>query len=127
MFSVCREAMEHTGERTCPGDISLLAHLLIKIIKGDGCTKLRQGVVKRTFASEATFEWMTRELRQGFKDHSEGLRQELSDLVSKHLGAIRATFDNVRDGNIAEESERDPEFRQRVADEVARARSLMGI
>lgn len=70
---------------------------------------------------------MTRELRRGFKDHSEGLRQELGDLVLKHLSAIQATLDIVRVANVAEESERDPEFRQRVADEVARARSLMGI
>lgn len=68
-----------------------------------------------------------RELRQGFKDHSEGLKQNLGDLVLKHLGAIRATLDIVREANVADESERDPEFRERVAGEVARAKSLMGM
>ncbi|KAK7738965.1 hypothetical protein SLS63_002302 [Diaporthe eres] len=85
------------------------------------------GVVKETFANGSTFEWMMRELRKGFKDHSEGLRQELGDVVSKELDAIRDTLDIVREANVAEESERDPEFRQRVAGELARARSLMGI
>lgn len=127
MFNVCRDAMKHRGELTWSGDISRLARLLIKIITGDGCTILRQEVVKRKFASEATFEWMMRELRKGFKDHSEGLRQELGDVVSKELDAVRDTLDIVREANVAEESERDPEFRQHVAGEVARARSLMGI
>lgn len=94
---------------------------------GRGCTKLQREVVKRTFANEATFENMMRELRRCFKDHSLGLRQELDDLVSTHLGDIKATLDLVREENAAEESERDPEFRQRVAEEVTRARCLMEI
>lgn len=44
-----------------------------------------------------------------------------------NLEAIRDTLDIVRKENAAEESERDPEFRQRVADEFAKAWSLMGI
>lgn len=67
-----------------------------------------------------------RELRDCFKDHAKGLQQELGELVSTNLDAIRDTLDIVRKENAAEESERDPEFRQRVAHEVAKARSLMG-
>lgn len=84
MSSVCREALKIDGEPTWAGDISLLAHSLIKITTGRGCTKLWQGLVKGTFANEATFEWMMRELRQGFKDHSEGLKQKLGDLLHTH-------------------------------------------
>lgn len=127
MSSVCRQALEHGGELTCSGGISLLVHLLIKTITGSGCTKLWRGIVKRTFADQSTFESMTRELRRSFKGHAEALQQELGDLVSTQLGAIRATLDIVREGNAAEESERHPELRQRVAGEVERARNLMGI
>lgn len=127
MSRVCRQALEHRGEPTCPGGMSLLVHSLIRIITGPGCTELRQGVVKRTFANQSTFESMTKELRRSFKDHAEGLQQELGELVSTQFGAIRATFDIVREGNAAEESERHPEFRQRVAGEVEKARNLMGI
>ncbi|ROW15159.1 hypothetical protein VPNG_03093 [Cytospora leucostoma] len=106
MSRVCREALEHHGP---------------------GSNKRQQGVVKGTFANEATFESMTRHLRRCFKDLAEGLQQELGDLVSTHLGAMRATLDIVREVNAAEESGRDPEFLQRVAGEVASIRSLMGI
>lgn len=127
MSSVCQEAMEHKGEPTSSSGTPLLGHWLIKSIKGRGCTELRQKRVRRTFANEDTFESIMRELRDRFKDHANGLQQELSDLVSVNLDAIRDTLDIVREENAAEESERDPEFRQRVANEVAKARSLMGI
>ena len=104
-----------------------MGHSLIKNITGSGCTELRQRVVRRTLANEATFEGMMRELRKCFEDHAKGLQQELAELVSTHLGAMRATLNIFRKESAAEESERDPEFRQRVADEIARARSLMGM
>lgn len=126
MSSVCQEALEHAGELLRSSEKLLLGHSLIKTIIGRGCTVLRQRHVRRTFANEATFESIMRELRDCFKDHAKGLQQELGELVSTNLDAIRDTLDIVRKENAAEESERDPEFRQRVADEVAKARSLMG-
>ncbi|KAH8760482.1 hypothetical protein F5883DRAFT_563809 [Diaporthe sp. PMI_573] len=106
MDRVCREALQYSGR---------------------GCTKLQRAVVNRTFANEDVFHSITRELRRCFQDHAEGIQQELAELISTHLGAVRATLDIVREENAAEENERDPEFRQRVADEVTRARSLMEI
>lgn len=79
------------------------------------------------FANQSQFESMTRELRRSFKAHAESLQQDLDDLVSAQLGAVRATLDIVREGNAAEESERHPEFRQRLAAEVEQARNLMGV
>lgn len=127
MSSVCRQALEHRGELTCPLGLTLLSHLLITTITGAGCTELWRGVVKGALANQSTFESVMRELRRSFKGHAEGLQQELSDLVSTQLGAVRATLDIVREENAAEESERHPELRQRVADEVEKARNLMGI
>lgn len=88
---------------------------------------MRKAVVNRTFANEGVFHDITRELRQGFKGHAENLQQALDELVSTQLDATRATFDIAREENAVEENERDPEFRQRVADEVERARGLMGM
>lgn len=68
-----------------------------------------------------------RELQDCFEDHTKGLPQELGDLVSTNLDTIRDTLEILRKENVAEESERDPEFRQLVADEVAKAWSLMGM
>lgn len=129
MSRVCREAMEHSGELTWPSGVVIfsLDHLLIKFMTGSGCTRLRQSVVRKTFTDEATLEHMMRELRRGFEEYIEWLGLELDELVSTHLGAVKATLDLVREENTAEESERDPEFRQRVADEVAKARCLMEI
>lgn len=125
MSKVCRDALQHNG--IFLSDASYRGDLLIPLKLGTGCTKLRQEVVERKFADEATFESMMRELRRRFKNHAEGLRQKLEELASTHLGAMRATLDLVREENAAEESERDPEFRQRVAEEVARVRCVMGI
>lgn len=125
MSEVCREALRYDG--IFLSDARYPVDLLIQLVSGRGCTKLRQAVVKRKFADEATFESMMRELRRCFKNHAEDLRQKLEELASTHLGAMRATLDLVREENAAEESERDPEFRQRLAEEVARARCLMGI
>lgn len=127
MSSVCGEAVQHGGLPTYPHGISLLGKPLIKAITGPGCTKLQREVVNRTFANEDVFHSITRELRRCFRDHAEGIQQELAELISTHLDAVRATLDIVREKNAAEENERDPEFRQRVADEVSRARSLMEI
>lgn len=125
MSSVCQE--EHNGELTCPSGKLLLGHSLIKNITGHVCTELQQGHVRRTFSNEDTFEGIMRDLRYCFKDHAKGLQQELGNLVSTDFDAIRDTLDIVRKENVAEEREMDPEFRQLVADEIAKACSLMGM
>ena len=127
MDRVCREALQYSGELTDPYVISGLGKPLINAVTGRGCTKLQRAVVNRTFANEDVFHSITGELRRCFQDHAEGIQQELAELISMHLDAVRATLDIVREENAAEENERDPEFRQRVADEVSRARSLMEI
>ncbi|POS74185.1 hypothetical protein DHEL01_v207425 [Diaporthe helianthi] len=106
MSRVCQEAMQHRGK---------------------GCTRLRQAVVNRNFTNEGVFHDITKELRQGFKGHVEHTQQELDELVSTQLDATRATFDIAREENSVQENEREPDFRQRVADEVIRARSLIGM
>lgn len=125
MSTVCRQALQHRGRLTGPGGILILVHLLTETITGPGCTELWRGVVKRTFANQSTFESIMKELQRSFKGHAEGLQQELGGLVSTQLGAVRATLDIVRECNAAEESERHPELRQRVAGEVERAKNLM--
>lgn len=127
MSRVCREAMGHRGELTWPGGLLSLDHLLIKSMTGSGCTTLRQSVVRRTFTDEATLKLMIEELRRGFEEYIEWLCMRLDELVLTNLGAMKATLDLVREDNTAEESESDPEFRQRVADELAKARCLMEI
>lgn len=66
-----------------------------------------------------------------FKDrlnlHADNLQHVLAESVSEHLEGMRGTLDLVRQQNVAEESERDPEFRNRVALEVARVRRMLGM
>lgn len=88
---------------------------------------MRKEVVNRTFADERVFHDITKELRKGFKVHTKRLQQEVDEVVLAQLDGIQATFNTAKDKNIVEENERDTEFRQRVADEVAKARSLMGM
>lgn len=68
---------------------------------------------------------MIEQFRNGLQQHADNLQQELSGVVSEHLDALRGTLDLVRQENVAEESERDPNFRGRVADEVAKIRGMM--
>lgn len=66
-----------------------------------------------------------REFKDRFNLRADNLQQVLAETVSMHLDGVRATLDLVRQENVAEESERDPEFRSRVAVEVARVRGMM--
>ncbi|KAJ0114119.1 hypothetical protein J7T55_007953 [Diaporthe amygdali] len=90
-----------------------------------GSDKRRKAIVARTLTNEEIFKTVIEQFRNGLQQHANKLQEELDGVVSEQLDALRGTLDIVRRENVAEESERDPNFRRRVADEVAKIRGMM--
>lgn len=59
-----------------------------------------------------------RKLRRNFEELAAELEAQALDLAEEHLNKIDSTLDMVRSDNVALESERDPEFRGRVGNEM---------
>lgn len=72
---------------------------------------------------ESLFREWDRELTRSFKELVEGLEREVNDVALEHLHVIQGTLDIIRNENAASEGETDPNFRGRVREEVAAARS----
>jgi hypothetical protein len=61
---------------------------------------------------------MMRKLKRTFEELTVNLDADALALVEEHLDSIDGTLDMVRSENVALESERDPEFRTRVGNEI---------
>ncbi len=59
-----------------------------------------------------------RKLKRTFEELAAKLDADALALVEEHLSSIDSTLDMVRSENVALESERDPEFRTRVGNEI---------
>lgn len=92
---------------------------------GPGCDRRRKGIVGNKLTDEITFRKLVGGFRERLHRHADELQQDLAETVSIHLDGVRGTLDLVRQQNVAEESERDPVFRNRVAVEVERVRRAM--
>lgn len=92
---------------------------------GRSSDRRRKDVVANTLTDDAIFRNLIDSFRQRLYRHADKLQQDLAETVSEHLDGVRGTLDLVRQQHVAEESERDPEFRNRVALEVERIREVM--
>jgi hypothetical protein len=59
-----------------------------------------------------------RKLKLEFEDLAARFEDDVRGAVEEHLGVTKRTLDMVRSEHVALESERDPEFRVRVAEEL---------
>ncbi len=64
------------------------------------------------------FEELQINFKDGFRTLAERLQSDVQAAVATHLSVITYTLNIVRNENVALESERDPEFRDRVEREV---------
>jgi hypothetical protein len=82
-------------------------------------------------SDETVFISLHRSFKTQFSVLAETLQSEIQLAVATHLSVITHTLDIIRNENVALESERDPEFRGRVAREVRAAlqemRRLQGV
>ena len=57
-------------------------------------------------------------LRQKFFQLSGSFERRVEDVISGYLDIVSDTFDIVRSANTIQESERDPQFRERIRNSV---------
>jgi hypothetical protein len=63
--------------------------------------------------------------KREFGELATRLETDAVALVEEHLGVVEDTLNMIRSENVALESERDPGFRARVADEVRDVKEAM--
>ena len=64
-------------------------------------------------------------VRNEFQNLSSQLQTDIQDRLNERLDVIGGILDIIRSDNVAEESERDPEFRARVDREVQSVKRAM--
>jgi hypothetical protein len=83
-----------------------------------GSDSRRKKIIKERFSDEMMFEELQINFKDGFRTLAERLQSDVQAAVATHLSVITYTLNIVRNENVALESERDPEFRDRVEREV---------
>ncbi|KUL85849.1 hypothetical protein ZTR_07402 [Talaromyces verruculosus] len=92
---------------------------------GTGSDRRRKKIISSGFKSLSLFVYHRRQFREKFLAISDTLQQKTKDAVTHQLAFIAADLDTLRNENVVLESERNPEFRTRLATEVTRAREDM--
>ncbi|KAK4041410.1 hypothetical protein C8A01DRAFT_14819, partial [Parachaetomium inaequale] len=92
---------------------------------GRGSWARKKAIINRALSNEKLFTDLMRKFKHKFNDLAAQLETDALVLVEAHLGVIEGTLNMVRSENIALESERDPEFRARVAGEVEGVKEAM--
>ncbi|KAG7286745.1 hypothetical protein NEMBOFW57_009059 [Staphylotrichum longicolle] len=88
---------------------------------GGGSWGRKKSIINGALRNEQLFTEVMSKFKNKFEDLATQLETDAWALVQDHLRGIEGTLDMVRSENIALESERDPAFRARVADEVRSA------
>ena len=95
------------------------------ITTGGGCDKRRKAIIRRGFSDEILFEILRVELRKKFSTLAYDHESRLREAINANLALVQNDIDTLRNENVALESERNPEFRRRMENEVARIRREM--
>lgn len=92
---------------------------------GTGSWARRKGIINGALRREELLDDLMEKFKRKFGELAEKLEDNVRDSVEEHLGVVDSTLDMVRDENVALESERDPAFRTRVADELRELKEAM--
>lgn len=79
----------------------------------------RKAFLRATLSRESTFEALMLSLKAKFQESAAQLERNARMLARQHLDVFKSTLNMLREENVALESERDPGFRDRVAESVA--------
>ncbi|OAA60385.1 Dynamin, GTPase domain protein [Niveomyces insectorum RCEF 264] len=90
-------------------------------VNGTGSYRRVREIIEGAVQSPRLFQELMIIFWQRFRQHADELGESLQTAAATHLRAVHDTFDMVRSENVVRESQQDPEFRQRVADEVIAA------
>ncbi|KAH7324284.1 hypothetical protein B0I35DRAFT_348511 [Stachybotrys elegans] len=81
---------------------------------GDGSDQRRKHAISSAVNRNELFKDLHQALKKGFISRADSFQQTLSDVAQAHLESVRLTLNMVRDENVILESEKDPQFRDRV-------------
>ncbi|OAL53048.1 hypothetical protein IQ07DRAFT_533701 [Pyrenochaeta sp. DS3sAY3a] len=85
---------------------------------GRGSDRRRKDRVTGRFSSPALFEAHRRECRFKFRKLSQGLQQNLIEVVNEQVELVKADLQSLREGNAISESERNFDFKIRLSEEM---------
>ncbi|KIY02880.1 uncharacterized protein Z520_01345 [Fonsecaea multimorphosa CBS 102226] len=92
---------------------------------GTGSDSRRKKIIGDAFGDDQLFERHRRQFRSRFSALAGGLQDKIQAAIATHLAAVQTDLDTLRNENVALESERHPEFRNRVEDAVRNIRQEM--
>lgn len=81
---------------------------------GTGSDSRRKAVISGRVSQPELFRDIMNNSKAGFDERADSFQQEINRLIDSFLEKLRDTLDIIRSDNVAEESERDPGFRERV-------------
>lgn len=84
---------------------------------GRGSDARRKAIINGRLGSEL-FSLLMKKLQKAFDDLAARLQDDIEGEIEKHLGHLDETLDIMRKENALQESEQDPEFRDRVEAQV---------
>ncbi|KAK5663817.1 hypothetical protein OQA88_20 [Cercophora sp. LCS_1] len=95
-------------------------------MSGTGSDARRKRIINGRLAEQEQFRTLMRRFKTEFGDLATQLQTEIQGKLKERLDVIAGILDIIRSDNVAEESERDPEFRERVNGEIQRVKEAMG-
>ncbi|ORY11257.1 hypothetical protein BCR34DRAFT_484487 [Clohesyomyces aquaticus] len=87
---------------------------------GTGSDRRRKAIITTGFRAQTLFDDHRRRFRERFVEISNELQEQMATLIAEQLAFIEADLNTLKDENVVLESERNPEFRTRLATEVER-------
>ncbi|KAK4249146.1 hypothetical protein C7999DRAFT_39705 [Corynascus novoguineensis] len=85
---------------------------------GPGSWARKKGIINGTLGNEQLFRELMRKFKCNFGELATQLDSDVLASVEEYLEDIENTLDMIRSENVVQESERDPEFKARVAHEA---------
>ncbi len=92
----------------------------LTVSPGTGSTQVKKDIIKAKLANREFFDAHHREFKREFFTLADDLGQRVQVVTSTHALVIKQTIDMLRNDNVALESDSDPEFRMRLAEETER-------
>ncbi len=86
---------------------------------GSGSTARKQAFINGALMNEGLFRNLMRDFKVQFVAETDMLQTQVQTVIASHLDIVKETLNLIRDENVALESERDVEFRERVRDVLA--------
>lgn len=85
---------------------------------GVGSDARRKAIINRRLHGEDIFDEMESQLRERFRIMAEEFRSRQVQAARTHFQVIKENLDMLRDENVIQEAESDPEFRKKVDEKV---------